>query len=187
VDLIGPIKPVTPGNQYQYLLVVVDDFSRYVSVKPLKKKSDAEDELITIINLLENLTNLRTNQVQADWGGEFQGKELVIELKQRGTTLKETVPYHSETNAIAERINRTILGMNRTAIAASGLPKRLWDKVCLYSAYAKNRIPDKSLDGRFPYEIIHPDRDIVEERTNLRPFGQKVLYYDYEVKDKLSA
>ena len=26
-DLIGPIKTVTPGNQYQYLLVVVDDFS----------------------------------------------------------------------------------------------------------------------------------------------------------------
>jgi len=65
-DLIGPIKPVTPGNQYQYLLVVVDDFSRYVLVKPLKKKSEAGDALIEIINLLENHTNLRTNQVQAD-------------------------------------------------------------------------------------------------------------------------
>jgi len=56
-DLIGPIKPVTLGNQYQYLLVVVDDFSQYVLVKPLKKKSKAGDALIEIINLLENRTN----------------------------------------------------------------------------------------------------------------------------------
>jgi len=81
-DLIGLIKPVTPGNQYQYLLVVVDDFSRYISVKPLKKKSEVGDALIEIMNLLENRTNLRTNQVQADWGGEFRNTELAIELKQ---------------------------------------------------------------------------------------------------------
>ena len=143
--------------------------------------------MITIINLLENLSNLRAKQVQADWGGEFQGKELAVELKQRGTTLKETVPYHSETNAIAERMNRTILDMNRTAIAASALPKGMWDKVSQFSAYTKNRIPHKSLNGKSPYEIIHPDRDIVEERKNLRPFGQKVSCYDYKVKDKLSA
>lgn len=44
---------------YQYLLVVVDDFSRHVS---LRKKSDAGDALIEI----ENSTNLHSNQVQAD-------------------------------------------------------------------------------------------------------------------------
>jgi len=59
--------------------VVVDDFSRYVSVKLLKKKSEAGDALIEIINLLENRTNL---QVQADWEGEFRNTKLAIELKQ---------------------------------------------------------------------------------------------------------
>jgi len=44
-------------NQYQYLLVVVDDFSRYVSVKPLKKKSEAGGALIEIINLLHQSLN----------------------------------------------------------------------------------------------------------------------------------
>ena len=185
-DLIGPIKPVTPGNQYQYLLVVVDDFTRYVSVKPLRNKSNAAKALVDIMNKLENSTNLRTRQVQADWGGEFQSKELAIELEQRGTTMKETVPYHSETNAIVERMNRTILDMNRTAIAASGMPKGMWGRVSQHSAYTKNRIPHKSLNGKCPHEILYPSKDIVQERTNLRPFGQKVNCYDYETNDKLS-
>jgi len=160
-DLIVPIKPVTPGNQYQYLLVVVDNFTRYVSVKPLRNKSDTAKALVDIINKLENSTNLRTSQVQADWGGEFQSKELAIELNQRGTSLKETMPYHSETNAIAERMNRTILDINGTAIAASGLPKGICNKVSQFSAYTKNRIPHKLLDGKSPHEIMYPDQDIV--------------------------
>jgi len=142
--------------------------------------------LIEIINLLENRTNLRTNQVQADWGGEFRNTELAIELKQRGTSLKETVPYHSETNAIAERMNRTILDMNRTAIAASGMPKGEWGKVSKHSAYTKNRVPHKSLEGKTPVEVIF-GKDARMERQNLRPFGQKVTCYDYETTDKLSS
>jgi len=80
-DLVESIKPVTSGNQYQYLLVVVHDHRWYVSVELLKRKNDAGDTLIEIINSLENATNLQTNQVQADWGGNFRNKELAIELK----------------------------------------------------------------------------------------------------------
>ena len=176
-DLIGPIKPVTPGNQYQYLLVVVDDFSRYVLVKPLNKKGEAGDTLIEIINLLENHTNIRTNQVQADWGGESRNTELAIELKQRGTSLKETVPYHSETNAIAERMNRTHEPNGHCSLE--------WDKVSKNLAYTKNRIPHKSLGGKTPVEILFI-KNARMEWQNLRPFGQKVICYDYETTDKLS-
>ena len=56
-DLVGPIEPVTPGNQYKYFLVVTDDFSRYVITKPLQKKNDATEALIEIISILEKATN----------------------------------------------------------------------------------------------------------------------------------
>ena len=141
--------------------------------------------MIEIINLLENRTNLQTNKVQADWGGEFRNTELAIELKRRGTRLKETVLYHSETNAIAERMNRTILDMNRTVITASGMPKGEWDKVSKHPAYTKNRIPHKSLVGKTPVEILLR-KNARMERQNLRPFRQKVICYDYETTDKLS-
>lgn len=124
-DLVGPIKPVTPSKQYRYLLVVTDDFSRCVTTTTLRTNDETTDKLISIINALEQATIHHVTQIQADWGGEFHNKDLSMELKQRGITLKETVPRYSETNAVAERANRTIFTMSRTAILATnvGLPK----------------------------------------------------------------
>jgi len=76
--------------------------------------------------------------------------------------------------------------MSRTGLIAAGLPKGLWDKASDSTAYTKNRLPHKALRGRTPIEIILA-KDPVNERKNLRPFGQRVTCYDYEVKDKLSA
>jgi len=56
----------------------------YLSAKSRKKKSEAGDALIEIINFLENRTSL---QVQADWEGEFRNTKLAIELKQWNGTL----------------------------------------------------------------------------------------------------
>ena len=47
-------------------------------------------------------------------------------------------------------------------------------------------MPHKVLGGKTPIGIILA-KDPVNERKNLRPFGQRVSCYDYEVKDKLSA
>ena len=128
-DLVGPMKPITPSTQYRCLLVTTDDVSQYVVTKPIRTKNETTDALVEIINALEKATTHQVSQVQADWGGEFRNKELSTELKQRGIILKETMPRHSETNAIAERMNRTILTMSRSAIiAAKNLPKSLWDK-----------------------------------------------------------
>jgi len=55
--------------------------------------------------------------------------------------------------------------MNRTAIAASGMPKGEWDKVSKHSAYTKNRVPHKSLGGKTPVEVIF-SKDARMERQN---------------------
>jgi len=155
-------------------------------------KGDTGDALIIIINKLEKAVSsvherpIHLSQIQADWGGEFRNSKSITELNQQGITLKETVPRHSETNAIVERANRTILEMSRIGLIAAGLPKGLWDKASDSAAYTKNRLPHKALGGKTPIEIILA-KDPVNERKNLHPFGQKVTYYDYEVKDKLSA
>lgn len=98
-DLVGPIDTATPSKQYQFLLEIVDYFSRYTLVQPLRKKSDTSKVLVEIINKLEAATSLQVSQIQADWSGEFRNNKLQEELKQRGITSKETVPKHSQTNA----------------------------------------------------------------------------------------
>jgi len=76
--------------------------------------------------------------------------------------------------------------MSRTALISAGLPKGLWDKASDAMAYTKNRVPHKTLQEKTTIEVFL-QKDPIKERANLRLFGQKVIYYDYEVTDKLSA
>ena len=72
---------------------MTDDF---IVTKPLRKQSDAADALIEIINALKATNNQYTvKNIQAVWEGEFRNNEVLEELQQRGTTLKETVPRHN--------------------------------------------------------------------------------------------
>jgi len=76
--------------------------------------------------------------------------------------------------------------MSRTALISAGLPRGLWDKTSDAIAFTKNRAPHKTLQGKSPIEVFL-QKDPIKERANLRPFGQKVICYNYEVTDKLSA
>ena len=160
-----------------------------MSVKPLKTKDETANALVEIVNILEKATDPQYNVkfIQVDWGGEFHNKDLQTELRQRGIQLKETVPKHSETNAVAERANRTIFTMSRTALIGAGIAKGYWDKASLWAVYTKNHLPHKSLSkGKTPIELLLPDIHTEQQRANLRPFRQRVKCYGCGISDKLS-
>ena len=81
--------------------------------------------------------------------------------------MKETVPYHSETHATIERLNRTLQNMARNAMIAAGL-KGLWGDAIQWAAYTKNRVPHKALNNKSPIKIL---LNKTVDRSNLRPFG----------------
>jgi len=77
--------------------------------------------------------------------------------------------------------------MSRTALIAAEMPKGYWDKASLWAAYTKNRLPHKALANNVtPIELLLPGSHINCLRKNLRPFGQRVKCFNYEVSDKLS-
>lgn len=53
-DLIGPIKPSTRGNK-NYVLTVIDKFSRMVFLRLLNEKSEAAEEIKRLVTIEENL------------------------------------------------------------------------------------------------------------------------------------
>ena len=179
VDLVGPITP--QAKSYKYLLVATDDYSRYTVCTPISKKSDAPEKLSHIIAALENATERKVSEIQADWGREFRNIRLEYYCKRKGIRMKETVPGHSETNAIAERANRTIITMARTAIKGTNgqIAANRWDEAASWAVYTKNRVPHRTLSGRCPIEIMM-SKDGKEERKFLKIFGQKVICYDYD-------
>ena len=70
MDLMGPLH--LSVERAVYVLVVVDDYSRYTWVRGLKKKDEAEDILMDqLIPLMERQYGHQLRGVRSDRGGEF--------------------------------------------------------------------------------------------------------------------
>ena len=161
----------------------MEDYTRYCTAIPIKATSDTKQALKAWITMLEALCcPQRVVYLQADWGGEFRNTNMSSWCKKKGIQLKETIPRHSETNAIIERLNRTLQDMARTAMIASGV--KLWGDAIQWAAYTKHRIPHKTLK-QSPIEALLGKQPNI--RTNLRPFGQRVMIHLYkEERDRMA-
>lgn len=104
-DLIDLASYSKSNNDVTFLLVVIDHFTSFVFVVPLKNKSS-----VLIANELQFLIYREgaPSILQTDNGGEFVNDEIA-ELCTRFQIKQVTgEPYHSQTNGKVERVNRTL-------------------------------------------------------------------------------
>ena len=104
IDLLDMQKYSKLNKGYRYICVIIDCFSRFVWVKPLKNKTG-----VSIVNALALLImNERPKLIQADQGTEFFNKNVKRMLEAFGPKLYHT--YSDKKAAIVERVQRTLRG-----------------------------------------------------------------------------
>ena len=117
---------------YEYILLIVDHFTRYAQAFPTKNKS-----ALTAAKHLFNDFILKFGlpaRILHDQGREFENK-LFQELENFcGVVKSRTTPYHPQTNGTCERMNSTLLQMLRT-LSESQKPKWHEHVSKLVSAY----------------------------------------------------
>lgn len=105
IDLADVGKYASMNNNTNFLLVVVDAFSKYAWVIPLKNKTDT-----SITDAIRNIfqEDGAPSTIQHDNGSEFVNKKLKELCDEYKVNQIVSAPYHPRSNGIAERFNRTL-------------------------------------------------------------------------------
>jgi hypothetical protein len=172
-DLAGPFNKVRAHTGGRYLMVVVDDCSRSVWVKILNTKDSATvlialQEYKAWAEARQHLHGHRLLAIRCDGGGEFHSNASLKWYVEHGIEVQKTAPHTSQTNGVAERMNRTIMDKVRTILNASGMSAAFWPEAARYAAHTINRLPSRPLGNKTPYEAWTGKKPDV---SHLRPFG----------------
>jgi hypothetical protein len=177
--LTGPIPSLMEG--YRYLLVIVDDYTRFAWVFGLKDKSIISNwrkwrSMIEIQygNKYGDVRNrkysLRLKFIRADNGGEFISNEIDAIWSSEGISPQLTVAHEHNQAGVVERTIQTVVSHAISILEDACLPLNLWYEVCRTVIYLMNRWPKRYLKGITPYEAIEQR---IPDLSLLRVIGSK--------------
>ncbi|GFW70334.1 retrovirus-related Pol polyprotein from transposon TNT 1-94 [Trichonephila clavipes] len=166
MDLCGPMPTESQGGN-KYFLSISDDYSRKVTVFPIRNKSDVFHTFIRFQKRAERFLSKKVIAVRTDGGLEFCNKDMDNFLTEMGIKHEVTNSYTPEMNGVAERFNLTALDGIKTLLKSSEVPHKFWGEALLCFTYAWNRICHK--DGnKTPFENYSGRKPSV---LHLKPFG----------------
>ena len=91
MDLMGPTRTESMGGK-RYIMVVVDDFSRYSWVEFLREKSESYDKMERLCKRLQNEKGVPIVKIISDHGKEFKNTKFEAIYNDHGIKKEFSVP-----------------------------------------------------------------------------------------------
>ncbi|GKB70793.1 retrovirus-related pol polyprotein from transposon TNT 1-94, partial [Tanacetum coccineum] len=102
MDLCGPMR-VASINGKKYILVIVDDYSKYTWTLFLRSKDETPEVLKDFLTMIQRNLQALVISVRTDKGTEFLNKTLHAFFKEEGIEHQTSTPRTPEQNDIVER------------------------------------------------------------------------------------
>nr|GEW51822.1 reverse transcriptase domain-containing protein [Tanacetum cinerariifolium] len=154
MDLCGPMC-VESVNGKKYILVIVDDYSRFTWVKCLRSKDESPDFIIKFLKMIQVRFKVPVRRIRTDNGSEFVNQTLREYYEQVGISHETSVSHSSQQNGVVERRNRMLIEAALTMLIYTQAPLFLWAEAVAIACYTQNRSIIRLRHGKTPYEILH--------------------------------
>ncbi|GKB05057.1 retrovirus-related pol polyprotein from transposon TNT 1-94 [Tanacetum coccineum] len=138
MDLCGPMR-VASINGKRYILVIVDDYSRFTWVRFLKIKDEAPTAIIKYIKNIQVRLKATVRNVRTDNEAEFANQTLREWYENVGITHQTSVARTPQQNGVVERRNWTLVEAARTMLIFSKALLFLWAEAINTACYTQNR------------------------------------------------
>ncbi|CAI7887358.1 unnamed protein product [Closterium sp. NIES-54] len=188
MDVWGPARVRGQGHE-RYFLLVVDDYSRYTTVFPLRSKGEVAEVLIDWIRaarlqLRERFgSDFPVLRLHSDRGGEFSSDLLRAFCRAEGIRQTFMLPAFPQQNGIAERRIGMVMDVARTSMIHAAAPHFLWPFAVQYAAHQLNLQPRVSLPETSP-TLRWTGK--VGDASAFRVWGSRAFVRDLSA-DKLSS
>ncbi|GJY87441.1 putative ribonuclease H-like domain-containing protein [Tanacetum coccineum] len=151
MDLCGPVR-VKSINGKWYVLVIVDDYSRYTWVHFLRSKDEAPEVIKTFLKKIAVLLQALGIMVRTDNGTEFKNQVLQVYFNSVGISHQAFSVRTPQQNGVVEQRNQTLVEAARTMLIFSRVPLFLWDeaiavRVTLKTAPSFTSLQPKDKEG----------------------------------------
>ena len=124
----------------RYILVVVDDFTRYTWVVLLRDKAKAPEKMIHLCKKLQVEKGTMIAKIRSDHRREFENTKLVTFCNDQGTHQEFSSPKTPQQNGIVERKNRVIQEMAHVMLNNKKMPKSFWGEAVNTACHTLNQV-----------------------------------------------
>lgn len=170
--------PVSTPDGYQYVLTVIDEYTRYAFVALIAKKSDAAPQLLRIMKRAYVLKDVKVKNLRNDQGGEFESQVMRVAKEELGIASDYVPARCHASNGLVERLHSTIARTVRVVLQQSKVPFDFWGEAVLYAVHLYNLTPhtalrDRKASSTIPWKLYLNDSDERVKRLyeQLVPFG----------------
>nr|GFA80816.1 retrovirus-related Pol polyprotein from transposon TNT 1-94 [Tanacetum cinerariifolium] len=154
MDLCGPMR-VASINGKRYVLVIVNDYSKYTWTHFLRSKDETPEVLIDFLRLVQRGLQAQVRVVRTDKGMEFLNQTLHAYFAAEGIHHQTSVARTPEQNGVVERRNRTLIEAARTMLSAAKVPLFFWAEAIITECFTQNRSLVIPRHEKIPYHIIN--------------------------------
>nr|GEU89443.1 retrovirus-related Pol polyprotein from transposon TNT 1-94 [Tanacetum cinerariifolium] len=154
MDLCGPMG-IASINGKRYVLVIVDDYSRYTWVQFLRSKDEAPEVIKTFLKRINVLLLSPIIIVRTDNDTEFKNQVLKEYFDCVGNSHQMSSVRTPQQNGVVERRNQTLVEAARTMLIFYHASLFLWAEAIATACFTQNYSIIPRRFNKTPYELIN--------------------------------